>query len=260
MQIALHSRRRAAFTLIELLVVIAIIAILAAILFPVFAQAREKARQASCLSNLKQMGLGLMQYVQDYDETTPLSWYGVNNDNCYSWRGAMYPYVKNDQVYFCPSHTLTPTAPYMRWTSARDILGQGTAGTCFYGQSSYGLNLAHWSTAAPDTMTPPAGITQNPVTLARMTAPAQTIWATDFGGQRAFGNPGDGTAISGGLPNTGANAWFAIWWPGRNRHSEGANYLWCDGHAKWHRPDQVDELKQPATALWGNDRSAFTIE
>jgi prepilin-type N-terminal cleavage/methylation domain-containing protein len=66
-------RRRSAFTLIELLVVIAIIAILAAILFPVFAQAREKARQAACLSNLKQIGTGVMMYVQDYDETFPQS-------------------------------------------------------------------------------------------------------------------------------------------------------------------------------------------
>src|SRR5437899_3579592 len=64
-----------AFTLIELLVVIAIIAILAAILFPVFAQAREKARQASCISNLKQIGMGIMQYVQDFDETYPCNWY-----------------------------------------------------------------------------------------------------------------------------------------------------------------------------------------
>ena len=96
------SHPEAGFTLIELLVVIAIIAILAAILFPVFAQAREKARQTSCLSNTRQYGTALMMYVQDYDETFPFSAY--MNSSCvatYPW--AVAPYVKNDQVTLCPS-------------------------------------------------------------------------------------------------------------------------------------------------------------
>ena len=97
-----HIRRRA-FTLIELLVVIAIIAILAAILFPVFAQAREKARQISCLSNLKQLGLGMMQYVQDNDELFPGSYYyGLG------WAEEIYPYVKSVNVYQCPDDSRTP--------------------------------------------------------------------------------------------------------------------------------------------------------
>src|SRR3954468_16853992 len=83
--------RTSAFTLIELLVVIAIIAILAAILFPVFAQAREKARQASCMSNMKQIGLAVMQYEQDYDETVPC---GVNMYGGNGWAGQIYAYVK----------------------------------------------------------------------------------------------------------------------------------------------------------------------
>jgi len=88
---------RKAFTLIELLVVIAIIAILAAILFPVFAQVREKARQISCTSNEKQMGLGILQYVEDYDETFPMSQYYDTSGNPIDWPEAIYPYVKNGQ-------------------------------------------------------------------------------------------------------------------------------------------------------------------
>src|SRR5882757_4911358 len=85
------------FTLIELLVVIAIIAILAAILFPVFAKVREKARQTTCTSNLKQLGLGFMQYAQDNDEKFPGSdWYGMK------WAGHIYPYVKSTGVFHCP--------------------------------------------------------------------------------------------------------------------------------------------------------------
>ncbi|MGC4043838.1 MAG: DUF1559 domain-containing protein [Armatimonas sp.] len=94
------NRTHRAFTLIELLVVIAIIAILAAILFPVFAQAREKARQTSCLSNSKQMGLSILMYVQDYDETFPM---GVPDDWNNAWPVAVQPYCKNLQMFRCPS-------------------------------------------------------------------------------------------------------------------------------------------------------------
>jgi len=106
---------RPGFTLIELLVVIAIIAILAAILFPVFARAREKARQISCLGNMKQMGTGYMMYTQDYDESYIFSerWGSPGN----GWAGRLYPYVKNKAVYKCPDDNLT-------W---RDF---GTAGSC----------------------------------------------------------------------------------------------------------------------------------
>jgi len=94
--------RRTGFTLIELLVVIAIIAILAAILFPVFARAREKARQTSCLSNVKQLGMGMYMYTSDYDECTPIAYSGVNWWNG-TWKERIYPYVKNYQLYNCPS-------------------------------------------------------------------------------------------------------------------------------------------------------------
>ncbi len=107
--------RRRAFTLIELLVVIAIIAILAAILFPVFARAREKARQASCSSNVKQLALAFNMYVQDYDETFPYAGCTLNSRGSWIYmtnatgpvydvtQGAIYPYIKNSQLFLCPS-------------------------------------------------------------------------------------------------------------------------------------------------------------
>ena len=120
-----------AFTLIELLVVIAIIAILAAILFPVFARARENARRSSCSSNLKQIGLGIMQYAQDYDEKFPSRFYGSGGFN--SWRRVTFPYTKSTQIYECPSNTLNSTL-------TNDSNGTGyPAGTPLF-HISYGIN------------------------------------------------------------------------------------------------------------------------
>lgn len=103
--------RRGAFTLIELLVVIAIIAILAAILFPVFGRARENARRSSCASNFKQIGLGMMQYAQDYDETMPLFSYagfaGYGGADGARWADMAFPYIKSTQIFDCPSGTKT---------------------------------------------------------------------------------------------------------------------------------------------------------
>ena len=96
---------KTAFTLIELFVVIAIIAILAAILFPVFARARENARRSSCQSNLKQIGLGLAQYVQGYDEKLPYGAWSQSSGVNITWRAATYPYTKSTQVFACPSNT-----------------------------------------------------------------------------------------------------------------------------------------------------------
>ena len=98
------------FTLIELLVVIAIIAILAAILFPVFAKAREKARQTSCLSNVKQIVLAALQYAQDYDERLPMHVVASNASPTWLyWPRAVFPYIKNEQVFECPSDSAPTT-------------------------------------------------------------------------------------------------------------------------------------------------------
>ena len=117
---------RRGFTLIELLVVIAIIAILAAILFPVFARAREKARQTSCLSNVKQMGLGMMMYAQDYDETLIRAAMYYASPNYYTWMYCLQPYVKNIQIFTCPS------AKSMGW--------DGTVNATQ--RQGYGMNIA----------------------------------------------------------------------------------------------------------------------
>jgi prepilin-type N-terminal cleavage/methylation domain-containing protein len=100
--------RRPAFTLIELLVVIAIIAILAALLFPVFARARENARKITCIANLKQLGMSAFMYAQDYDENLPNNFAGKKDTNLWydlAGSGLMDPYLKNKQIWFCPSNT-----------------------------------------------------------------------------------------------------------------------------------------------------------
>ncbi len=124
--------RRKAFTLIELLVVIAIIAILAAILFPVFAKAREAARKSSCASNLNQIVKAAMMYTQDYDELVVPSWlnYASPAGGSVYWQGLILPYTKNHQIYKCPSHALSqepiPANPqYTSYAHQHNNLGWG---------------------------------------------------------------------------------------------------------------------------------------
>ncbi len=161
--------KRSGFTLIELLVVIAIIAILAAILFPVFATAREKARQTSCASNLKQLGLAIVQYTQDYDETMPNP--SVVTTTAYSasgywtcgmgWAGILYPYVKAKGVYTCPSDpTLMPNANYQEISYAINVNAVGSKAGGFGIPSGVGYQVPH-----PQVST--------------MTAPAKTVLFTE---------------------------------------------------------------------------------
>ncbi|MCE5239564.1 DUF1559 domain-containing protein [bacterium] len=192
---------RRGFTLIELLVVIAIIAILAAILFPVFAKAREKARQSSCLSNVKQLAIAAFTYAQDYDERT-LPYSQLDSGGGYRWYHLVEPYVKNTQVLKCPSHNPTNMAQ----TSNLPI--------------GYGINrnagTLNYSSGGPS--------------LATMQHPAETGMFAD-----TRGGPGDGTNDESYSFGTFYNAGNNVYWGDviSSRHNEGCNVGFYDGHAKW---------------------------
>jgi prepilin-type N-terminal cleavage/methylation domain-containing protein/prepilin-type processing-associated H-X9-DG protein len=203
---------RRGFTLIELLVVIAIIAILAAILFPVFAKAREKARQTSCLSNIKQIALGMIMYAQDYDETLPwccvprarttspnldqLPWWrpGSNTVTDIRYDGLVMPYIKNRQLYNCPS-------------SRRDINSYATPRQLL--QSGGGCNGR---------------------LLAVVVRPAEYVLLGDGIGTRGYCGTNRPTACNGrwgiGDGSVGAMDGFRM-------HNDGTNMGFVDGHAKW---------------------------
>ncbi len=154
-------RRASAFTLVELLVVIAIIAILAAILFPVFARARENARRASCLSNLKQIGIGFMQYTQDYDEQGPMTSMsgGMMAGGAYSWTTSTQPYIKSVQIFRCPSDSAA------RW-NAPNLPPAAPPYT-----TSYVFN----SWFAPDKKDPATGAVNGYSNLAKVQEPSRSI-------------------------------------------------------------------------------------
>jgi len=187
------------FTLIELLVVIAIIAILAAILFPVFAKAREKARQTSCLANVKQFGLAILSYAQDYDETLPMST-TLTGVGAMTLADLVQPYCRNLQIIYCPSDK----------TGSVDIAGVLTA-------------------AGPIPMAPGAvqrmGYTVNYILLPDRIATAFPVVSL---GEVAY--PAecdmlfDGIYNASMLPGPSAN---------HNRHNQGVNLGYVDGHAKW---------------------------
>jgi prepilin-type N-terminal cleavage/methylation domain-containing protein/prepilin-type processing-associated H-X9-DG protein len=200
------SSRKSAFTLIELLVVIAIIAILASILFPVFGRARENARRSSCQSNLKQINLGALQYVQDYDERFPLDVVsGVAGTSPFGWADALLPYTKSTQILQCPSDTLpAPTTPDQpNYTDYFYNLGlaRGSGGVV--------ANRIGASQAQLDfpTLTLSFGCLSN----------KRTVEARAFVTDR--GSAGQGLATSSN--------------PGFDKHLEGINLAFADGHVKW---------------------------
>ncbi len=191
--------RRNAFTLIELLVVIAIIAILAAILFPVFAKAREKARQSSCQSNEKQLALAMIQYCQDYDEKFVYCGWTGGGVGWWNWCPLVMPYVKNTQVYLCPSDS-----------------GRAAPPTAAQYNGSYGSYAYNYATCRGNV----AGI--SPLDLVSTTA----LFAdgnTPFDSGTQIWN-----ATTGAKNDSAGNA---------SRlnvvHNDGLNVGYVDGHVKW---------------------------
>ena len=249
-----HAKaNRSAFTLIELLVVIAIIAILAAILFPVFAQAREKARSTSCLSNTRQIGTALAMYTQDYDEVmvTGTSFCnGARIDNPVApsdptkprpmWHGKIYPYLKNFEIFNCPSDPYKKTVPIDK----------------FY-YISYGYNYGYLSILSANDPGGCSTLWFAPVSLAGISRPAQQIAVVDNGGKDpSVGyyfmgsgvNPPDAQpsdlsfwgAVGAGWGTDGDSYCGTKW--GQTgcfaaRHTEGANAVFADGHAKFQKVD-----------------------
>jgi len=182
------------FTLIELLVVIAIIAILAAILFPVFAKAREKARQTSCLNNVKQINLGMLQYAQDYDEQLVLAAMYWSSPNYWTWMYCIQPYVKNIQIFTCPSSKATG------WDGTPNATQR----------QGYGLYRALSGAA-----------------LGNIKSPASCILLGDSGRLNPYPT-GNAYYLIDWNEYQGDNAV-----PPEPRHNEGANLGFCDGHGKW---------------------------
>ena len=206
----MQTFNRSAFTLIELLVVIAIIAILAAILFPVFSQAREKARQTSCLSNEKQIGLAIVQYLQDHDET----YMSADHDAAtpYTWFDPLQPYLKSRDVFRCPSLDkndetgLPPTSPL--------LAGGGKEYT------AYIIN-GLFSHATPD------AVFKTPAEQIIVAEREKNVDAFDY---HAWTEEHD--------PSLPPEEWEQDH-IAKTRHTGGANYLFADGHAKWFRFEQT---------------------
>jgi len=218
-------RRRSGFTLIELLVVIAIIAILAAILFPVFARARAKAQQTACLSNCKQIGLGLMMYCSDWsgafpqysqeDPTGTLDWYDYAQVNAVGVAAAVYPYIKNVGIYTCPNAG-PPLTDAVLWPSQAPPAGFVMNGVYTYqgSRSIFGY----------------PGI-DLPCKLDAIKKPANVPVLWDFGFPYLYWA---GFDVRGGL-------WYdATYSFADMRHQRGINFTFADGHAQWANMDWLD--------------------
>ncbi|MDR3710405.1 MAG: DUF1559 domain-containing protein [Capsulimonadaceae bacterium] len=226
------NRRDRAFTLIELLIVIAIIAILAAILFPVFQTAREKARQTSCASNEKQLGLAFTQYTQDYDECFPFGNYQFSSGSAEGagWGGIMYPYVKSLQVFACPDETFavknkadSPVSYAYNTELPQSFVSQLTAPA----KTVLLCECAHFEanvSSASDT-SPFTGQT-SPATEGLCFYVAYPVSAgADFA-----------TGILGGRVETSStcgSSYGPYFVATTGRHSLGSNFLAADGHVKW---------------------------
>lgn len=252
----MSRKSRTGFTLIELLVVIAIIAILAAILFPVFAKARDKARQAACLSNLKQMGLGVMMYKDDYDNTYPpvvnaqptefpggTGWIAtLPSGYAWAWQQLIYPYTKNYQMFYCPNSPLRYSAQYGHQT-AWYLYGANAnvLGYCPEYPGGQGMIDALGAGIKSEAAIP------SPATIYMlMDAGGYTLgWWDVLSGYDGHYLPGSGKLTNGGYwvawSGSTSSPYYSDFMNGR--HNGGANVNFADGHAKWIK---VEEMLQGA--------------
>jgi prepilin-type N-terminal cleavage/methylation domain-containing protein/prepilin-type processing-associated H-X9-DG protein len=247
--------RRNGFTLIELLVVIAIIGILAAILFPVFVQVREKARQTSCMSNAKQIGLADLQYSQDNDEAMVPDWIGpvipwLGFGGNQRWTDLLYPYVRTTNVFNCPDDKNVITNPFGSAAyqySSGGPAGSATAIASFYDPGSFGINNVYWnepsSGHAPSYAAVPGA---KIVTLADLQHPSTTIHFCDYLSYSGAegGNPTPEIAWANQAAADAAYATISSFTPPlffdlQFRHNGGATVEYCDGHVKFCRPADV---------------------
>jgi prepilin-type N-terminal cleavage/methylation domain-containing protein len=243
-------RRAGGFTLIELLVVIAIIAILAAILFPVFAQAREKARQAACLSNSKQIGMAMLMYAQDYDEQFPSGHFNPYTPNAADygkgWAGQIYAYMKNAQVLKCPNDstaavsgngvTLSPVSYIYNYNVALSpaIAGlQSPVNTVLLAEGVGALANVTATDELPSYSTPVYSAAGNGLTV--LTSIDGTSMPAVAGSVQYV------TGTMGGyrLDTTPQVPYPTLFKNEKGHHADGGIFFLADGHAKFFRPQAV---------------------
>jgi prepilin-type N-terminal cleavage/methylation domain-containing protein/prepilin-type processing-associated H-X9-DG protein len=215
----LESRpQRGGFTLIELLVVIAIIAILAAILFPVFAQAREKARQTSCTSNMKQLGTAMMMYAQDYDESYPSNWYP--NDG--HWANVILPYLGQGKQLYTGGIMICPSAAYKGWSYSMSLA-----------LNRWDSKLNAWTGLSMAAVSRPADVVAfGEVVQVKAWQSTAAQMEADKGCWGGENGNGVGANIRDDDQVDSTKSCYSM---PRYRHSDGASFTFADGHVKWMR-------------------------